>query len=180
MLIRNFAIFIVLIGNLFTCQPQKLFLQPSFAFQNLISQNKQAHFSLDSIPFDIKFLIINFFAPDCLPCIKELPTLTKFYRQLLLGKSKSFFLGVGSTVDNINSDTVSNIDAIRQQVSKFTKQHRLKYPVYLADFSILKTFKLTGFPETFIFKRVQGNYFHLHRKFVGQVTQEDLKQYVFR
>ena len=178
MLIRN-AILIVLISNLFACQPQKVFLQPTFAFKHIVSHSTHDHFSLDSIPFDIKFLIINFFAPDCSPCIKELPTLVKFYHHLLLEKSKAFFLGVGSTLDNVNGGSASNIDEIRQHVSKFTKQHQLKYPVYIADFSILKTFKLTGFPETFIFKRVQGNNFQLYRKFVGQVTKEDLKKYVF-
>ena len=134
---------------------------------------------MNNLPNEVDHLVLNFFAPDCPPCIQEIPELEKFYREVSSQRVDVHFLGIASTLDSIQKDLDSEENGysfLVVPISKFRVENGLKYRVYLANARVLKSFRVTGFPETMIFKKREGK-FHLIRKYVSVVTSEDIKKY---
>ena len=103
-----------------------------------------------------KWLVINFWATWCPPCIAEMPELQRFYQQ---NKSTAQVWGV----------TFEDTD--KAKIRQFIKQLGVTYPIlgYGQD-------PLTGFgtvsvlPTTFVIDQ-QGLFFH---RFEGPVTAQDI------
>lgn len=96
-----------------------------------------------------KFLIVNFWATWCGPCVAELPALERMYQQLKTKFPDSRFELIG-----LNADIDSNIDAVKEMVHS----RGLTFPIVLdPEGAVVKDFDLSGFPETF-FIDPSGNF----------------------
>lgn len=95
-----------------------------------------------------KFLIVNFWATWCGPCIAELPALERMYQQL-----KTKYPGGKFELVAVNADIDSNIESVKEMVHS----RGLTFPVLLdPEGAVVRDFNLTGFPETF-FIDPEGN-----------------------
>lgn len=146
--------------------------KPQFLDEETIflSLDGQSSFQLKTSNYS--WLLVNFFAPHCPPCIEELPDLKDFY---LNKKAEEGFFAIGSTLEAIESEK-ENLESIKLEVLKFAKEHKLPYPIYLADYPKLKAWNIKGFPETLIFKKIEGKWF-LERKFISAVNKKQLDLY---
>jgi len=134
-------------------------------------------FSLAEVPSGVHRLIINFYAPDCPPCEKEIPALKKF--NAFAQKNNSMgFVAIGSSLKAIDSGVASGSDPpgeveTRRELLSFAKKFSLNYPQHIATPLALKSWRITGFPETFIFERYDGH-LNLSRKIISEVSYETL------
>ena len=88
-----------------------------------------------------KFLIVNFWATWCTPCVAELPALERLYQEL-----KIRFPAGGFELVSINADIDSSLAAVKEMV----RSRGLTFPVVLDPEGVnVKAFNLSGFPETF-------------------------------
>lgn len=153
-----------------------LFLS-SCSRQDYIDLNTEFPSFSESTPFQIadsktKFLILNFFAPDCPPCIEELPDLKIFHAKKT---AETNFIGIGSILDAAAEEMTATAPQLKDGVSQFIEEHQIKYPVYLAGSRELKKYKVTGFPETFVFELIDGKY-RLRRRFLSVVKLKELEE----
>ena len=158
---RYMCLFCVL---LLSCQGRAYFNQ-SVEFPAL---NTKATFSIASAREDI--LVLNFFAPDCPPCIEEMPALKKFNQNL---PNDLTFIGIGSVLEAVGEKLPSTDPEVVNRVKKFKQEYRVAYPVFLAGSDHLESLKVTGFPETLIFKREKDGY-QLRRRHLSAITYEEL------
>ena len=95
-----------------------------------------------------KFLIVNFWATWCGPCVAELPALERMYQVLKTKYPNGEFELIG-----VNADIDSSLDSVKEMV----RTRGMTFPVILdPEGAIVKAFNLTGFPET-IFIDPAGN-----------------------
>ncbi|MBV6494164.1 MAG: hypothetical protein LDLANPLL_02190 [Turneriella sp.] len=165
-------------STLVTCTPREKFVDTERVF---FSFDKKSSFALKNLPNHLQTIIVNFYAPRCPPCENEVPALKKFYKEYEKNSAVGFF-AIGSSltaVDAAPSETVPRepIEAIVEELKKFTYKFSLPYPQYLATPADLKAWRVTGFPETFVFSRTDGKWL-LRRKFVSEVTFENLVEQV--
>lgn len=158
---RYVSLFCVLF---FSCQGRAYF-NPAVEFPGL---NTKTSFSIASAKEDI--LIINFFAPDCPPCIEEMPALKKFSQSL---PNDLGLVGIGSILEAVGEKLPSTDPEVVNRVKKFKEEYQLAYPVFLAGSDQLESLKVTGFPETLIFKREKDGY-QLKRRHLSAITYEEL------
>lgn len=130
--------------------------------------NTNATFSIASAKEDI--LVLNFFAPDCPPCIEEMPALKKFNQNLPNGLT---FVGIGSVLEAVGEKLPSTDPEVVNRVKKFKQEYQVAYPVFLAGSDQLESLKVTGFPETLIFKREKDGY-QLRRRHLSAITYKEL------
>ena len=110
-----------------------------------------------------KYLVVNFWATWCTPCLKEIPTFVKFY--------------------NENSDHVEilgldfepvNLAAINEFIERFN----INYPLVLYnnnnDSEYSKFGEIFGMPTTLIYSP-EGE---LLQTFMGEITIEDLDKFI--
>lgn len=141
-----------------------------------------AQFSLDTMPKEIRKLIVNFYAPDCPPCEKEIPALKKFYDKYR-SQSSIGFIAIGSSLKAVEQNPKPGKDPplsraqIRSELIAFNKKYSPTWPQYLADGEGLKAWRVTGFPETFVFERKNGRWL-LQKKIISEVTFEILEQHI--
>ena len=159
------------------------YFEPRFDFPELVGTKIGGVFHLSQLPEEVDYLILNFYAPDCPPCIEELPELEKLYLEISSPRKDVHFLGIASTLDSISKETDpppvtkgNSFEPLIDSIFRFKTRYRLKYKIYLADTKILRSFRITGFPETMIFKR-EGKSFILIRKFISAIKLEDIKKY---
>jgi thiol-disulfide isomerase/thioredoxin len=109
-----------------------------------------------------KWLIINFWATWCPPCIAEMPELERFYQQ------------------NISSAQVWGVtfeDTDKAKIRQFIEQLRITYPVLGYGQDPLTGFgTVTVLPTTFIIDK-QGLFFH---RFEGPITAQDIARVIDR
>lgn len=130
--------------------------------------NKKESFSIKSAKAEI--LILNFFAPDCPPCIEEMPDLKKYTKDLPKHIS---FIGIGSVLEAIGESLANTDSKLIDRVKMFKQEHNITYPVYLAGSEQLNSFKVTGFPETLVFK-LKDNSYQLKRRHLSAITYKEL------
>jgi peroxiredoxin len=107
-----------------------------------------------------KWLIINFWATWCSPCIEEMPELERFYKQ---NKSSAQVWGV----------TFEDTDKAR--IHQFIKQLGITYPVLGYGQDPLTGFgTVTVLPTTFVIDR-QGLFLH---RFEGPITAQDITEVI--
>lgn len=110
-----------------------------------------------------KITLINFFATWCPPCIEEIPTFNKLYREY-----KDVFEIVGVLYEK---------DKSKEEILSFIKEHNIEFPVTLGDenFVAAKMFNdVKKIPESFLFSK-EG---FLFEKYVGIVNEKVLEEYL--
>lgn len=160
------------------CRGSKQFVSEDFSFTALTPQGqlKTAEtFSLSQVPEHINVVIINFFAPDCPPCEKEVPELKKFYNETASESEILRFVAVGSALDAVAEEIDPKTAA--EHARRFKTEFELPYRVYVAGSEQLAEMGLTGFPETFIYNRSEKGDWFLQRKFISEVSFDELKEY---
>jgi len=84
-----------------------------------------------------KVVLLNIWATWCAPCVAEMPSMEKLYREL---KDEGFVI-VAVSVDETGTDAVA----------PFMKKHKLGFPVLLDTVGDIKSlYQVTGIPESFI------------------------------
>ncbi len=167
----------LLLLMLSACRKNEAFIDEARRFEAL---EGSAAFSLDATPKEIQKLIVNFFAPDCPPCEKEIPALKKFFEKYRQATDVGF-VAIGSSLKAIEQnpkpgkDPPLTAEQIKAEVFQFGKKFDQPYPRYLATADELRAWRVTGFPETFIFIREKGK-LGFRKKIISEVTLEDLER----
>lgn len=119
--------------------------------------------TLDGQSFDLskqsgKWVIVNFWATWCAPCLKELPDISAY---------------VTSHKDKVTAIGLAFEDTDKADIEKFLKTHALSYPVAQVDVSDPpKDFdEPKGLPNTYVIAP-DG---HVAKAFLGPITAKDLE-----
>ena len=119
--------------------------------------------TLDGARFDLaqqsgKWVIVNYWATWCSPCLKELPDISAF---------------VAGHRDKVAAIGLDYEDAEPTDIEKFLKKHALSYPVSIVDVdNPPKDFGTPrGLPNTFVIAP-DG---HLAKTFLGPLKAKDLE-----
>jgi thiol-disulfide isomerase/thioredoxin len=164
------AAFALLLG---TCRQREKLLNETTVFPALSGQGE---FQLSAVGAGIRKIVVNFFAPDCPPCEKELPALKQFY-QAHAADQDLLFVSIGSSLKAVGTTDSSQAPSgaeIRSEISNFVRKFAVNYPQYVAGRAELASWRVTGFPETFVFAR-EGTKWKLKRKFISEITRENLE-----
>jgi len=158
------------------CRPKETFVNEAQVFQAL---SGGAAFSLAGVAPEVQVVVLNFYAPDCPPCEKEVPALRAFAQKHATDKNLRF-VAVGSSLRAVAQEKDApggavTLNEIVSELGAFSRKFNLSYPQYVADGAQLKSWRVTGFPETFVFYRVAGAW-QLARKYISEITFEQLEQ----
>jgi peroxiredoxin len=103
-----------------------------------------------------KVVLVNIWATWCPPCVAEMPSMVKLYRQM----EGSDFEILAVSIDEGGADTLA----------PFVKKHNLTFPILLDPQGTIKsTYRITGVPESFVVNR-QGL---LVKKVIGPLDWAD-------
>ena len=153
----------------------------ALSFSDFVDSVKQLmpwHESVQSLNFELmdtngkiftekntkgKYLVINFWASWCTPCLKEIPAFVEFYKE--------------------NSDHVEilgldfepvNLEVIDQFVERFSINYPIILYTHINDSQYTKFGEIVGMPTTLIYNP-EGE---LLQTFMGEITVEDLNKYI--
>jgi thiol-disulfide isomerase/thioredoxin len=119
--------------------------------------------TLDGKSFDLgeqkgKWVVVNFWATWCAPCIKELPDISKFV----------------SAHANVRAIGLAYEDTEKDEIVAFLKQHPVSYPIAQLDvYAPPKSFDTPrGLPTTYLIAP-DGS---IAKHFTGPVTEADLEK----
>lgn len=110
-----------------------------------------------------KIALINFWAPWCTPCVKEMPSFVK-----LQEKYKDDFIIVGVLFDKKSTP---------QQVAEFMKKYKMNFPVTVGEenYKMAKVFdNVQMIPESFLYTK-DGIFI---KKFIGEISEHKLEDYI--
>lgn len=110
-----------------------------------------------------KYLVINFWATWCSPCLKEIPVFVEFYKE---NSGHVEILG-------LDFEPV-NIEMINEFVERFSINYPLILYTHINDSEYTKFGEIVGMPTTLIYSP-DGE---LLQTFMGEITIEDLKKYI--
>ena len=153
----------------------------ALSFSDFVDSVKQLmpwHESVQSLNFELmdtngkiftekntkgKYLVVNFWASWCTPCLKEIPAFVEFYKE--------------------NSDHVEilgldfepvNLEVIDQFVERFSINYPIILYTHINDSEFTKFGEIVGMPTTLIYNP-EGE---LLQTFMGEITIEDLYKYI--
>lgn len=153
----------------------------ALSFSDFVDSVKQLmpwHESVQSLNFELmdtngkiftekntkgKYLVVNFWASWCTPCLKEIPAFVEFYKE--------------------NSDHVEilgldfepvNLEVIDQFVERFSINYPIILYTHINDSQYTKFGEIVGMPTTLIYNP-EGE---LLQTFMGEITVEDLYKYI--
>ena len=110
-----------------------------------------------------KYLVVNFWATWCAPCLKEIPAFVEFYN-----KNSNHVEILGLDYEPVNLPVIN----------EFVERFSINYPIILYtdtnDSEYSKFGEIVGMPTTLIYSP-DGE---LIRTFMGEVTIEDLDKYI--
>jgi len=110
-----------------------------------------------------KYLVVNFWATWCTPCLKEIPAFVEFYNQ-----NSNHVEILGLDYEPVNLPVIN----------EFVERFSINYPIILYtdtnDSEYSKFGEIVGMPTTLIYSP-DGE---LIRTFMGEVTIEDLDKYI--
>ncbi|XPV67403.1 MAG: TlpA family protein disulfide reductase [Halarcobacter sp.] len=178
-LFLKFAFLFVVIGFFAACSSEdeaKTIVDDSKSFSQLKKEsnknfkltkldNKKLELTIEngilsSKTLNGKYVLVNFWATWCPPCIKEIPTFNRIYEKY---KDKFEIIGVLYEHDK-------NIDELKD----FIKKHNIKFPVVIGEenFRLAKLLDdVKKVPESFLYSK-DGKYI---RKYIGEVDAVDLE-----
>ena len=110
-----------------------------------------------------KYLVVNFWATWCSPCLKEIPAFVEFYEE---NSEQVEILG-------LDFEPV-NIELINEFVERFSINYPLILYTHINDSEYTKFGEIVGMPTTLIYSP-DGE---LLQTFMGEITIEDLKKYI--
>ena len=110
-----------------------------------------------------KYLVVNFWATWCSPCLKEIPVFVEFYKE---NSEHVEILG-------LDFEPV-NIELINEFVERFSINYPLILYTHINDSEYTKFGEIVGMPTTLIYSP-DGE---LLQTFMGEITIEDLKKYI--
>jgi len=130
-------------------------IQVNFELQDVHNQSHQLS------DYQGQWVVVNFWASWCSPCIREIPELNRFHQQ---------YHKHGVTVIGINFEELS-VEQLKQAIGEF----RIDYPVLRIGGVPLVPFEpLKGLPSTFVVSP-EGR---LVKSWLGPVNEDVLKAYV--
>ena len=110
-----------------------------------------------------KYLVINFWASWCTPCLKEIPAFVEFYKE---NSGHVEILGLDFEPVNI------------EVINEFVERFSINYPIilysHINDTEFNKFGEILGMPTTIIYSP-EGE---LLQTFMGEITVEDLNKYI--
>ena len=110
-----------------------------------------------------KYLVVNFWATWCTPCLKEIPAFVKFYKE-----NSEYVEILGLDFEPVNIEIIN----------EFIERFNINYPIVLYDHrndSEYSNFgEILGMPTTQIYSP-EGE---LLQTFMGEVTIEDLNKFI--
>jgi thiol-disulfide isomerase/thioredoxin len=142
-----------------------------------VAKDAKDSFSMQSVDDRYEILLINFFAPDCKPCIMEVPDLKKIYKNIQ-AKNNIKFVSIGSRLTSLSDENIVDVNTVAPEILQFARAYKLDYPTYVARTQDLKNYGLTGFPETFLLYRNVNRQWYVKRKFVGMITERDVNPFL--
>lgn len=174
----KFVLLIMSYGFLFSCKSGKKFYDENTEFHAFSYPTEKPGikpWSLKTENTETKTVVINFFAPDCPPCITELPELEKFKaKQKGTGVA---FVSVGSNLRAVRTDeTDPDENTMKKELSQFIQKHKISGPVFYAGTRALENFGVTGFPETFVFRKNKKGAYILQKKMISAITEKELTE----
>ena len=110
-----------------------------------------------------KYLVVNFWATWCSPCLKEIPAFVEFYKE---NSEHVEILG-------LDFEPV-NIELINEFVERFSINYPLILYTHINDSEYTKFGEIVGMPTTLIYSP-DGE---LLQTFMGEISIEDLKKYI--
>lgn len=91
-----------------------------------------------------KWVVVNFWATWCAPCVKEIPEIAEFAKEQ---GDRTRVIGIA-----LDWDETGKIDADRKKLLAFAKKVNHTYPLVLGDKNTEKTFgKIKGMPTTIVY-----------------------------
>ena len=124
---------------------------PHFELKNINGQKTRLS------DFNGRFVILNFWATWCVPCIKEMPELQKAHLSLN-GKVK--IIGI-------------NLAESREKVEEFIKTHHLSFPILLDSYgNVSQDYEVVNLPITYL---ITPDGFVREKIFGVRITQKIIK-----
>ena len=119
---KNLLVLFYLIIGFGNCSPTKKFIEPDFSFPIVQKNHEGELFDLQKLPPQVCYVILNVFAPNCPPCVVELPEIKKIYETSLRKEKKIFFIALGSTLDTLSLSTSQKDDKNISKINEFKKK----------------------------------------------------------
>ncbi|RXJ78474.1 thioredoxin [Arcobacter sp. F155] len=110
-----------------------------------------------------KYVLLNFWATWCPPCIKEMPVFNKLYEKY---QDKFELIGI-----------LFERDKDVQELAAFMEKHKIKFPITVGEenFRMAKAFDdVNKIPESFLY----GTDGRFLKKYVGEVGEKDLESFL--
>ncbi|MBK8396459.1 MAG: TlpA family protein disulfide reductase [Leptospiraceae bacterium] len=125
----------------------------------------------------LRRLAINVYAPTCIPCVKEIPTLNYLYREISSEKSLGFYIVVDPYDIVPDADTGASFEELYPKAKAVMEKEVLDKKIELPILIMKKPFRvtpgeglITGRPETLLFKT---NPLILYYNFIGPISEEN-------
>jgi thiol-disulfide isomerase/thioredoxin len=147
-------------GNVESFGPPKFTLNTTEGETITLAVSSQTIFSKE---LENKIVLVNFWAPWCEPCKKEMPSFVK-----LQEKYKNDFIILGVLFDKKTST---------EELANFMKEYNMNFPVTVGEenFKLAKVFgNVTMIPESFLYTK-DGIFIE---KFVGEISERKLEKYI--